>query len=93
VNHGCGCGVDNSFVIEEPTSGCSTCNTCGGGEVIYSDGVPVEGCADGSCGSTPLQLSDVTLLSQALVTEKTIQSLIRVRLFHAQQTCLEAKNK
>ena len=32
---------------------CSSCSTCGGGEVIYSDAMPVSGCANGSCGSTP----------------------------------------
>ena len=33
--------------------------------MIYSDGVPVEGCADGSCGSTPVYGESVPLPAAA----------------------------
>ena len=73
-NAGCGCGsyvetpyVETPYVEAAP---CSSCSTCGGGEVIYSDAVPVSGCADGSCGSTPIYGSAVALPAAAAATSE-----------------------
>ncbi len=55
----CGCG-GGEYIIE--AAPCSSCNTCGGGEVIYSDAMPTSGCASGACGgATPVYGDGVAL--------------------------------
>ena len=60
---GCGAHAEAPYVIE--AAPCSSCSTCGGGEVIYSDAMPVNGCANGLCGSTPIYGEAVALPAAA----------------------------
>ena len=59
------CGCDAGYVIEAP---CSSCSAYGEGEVIYSDAMPVSGCANGMCGSTPVYGEGVALPAAAAAT-------------------------
>ena len=60
------------YVVE--AAPCSSCSTCGGGEVIYSDAVPVGGCANGACGSTPIYGEGVILPGAAAATAISVDS-------------------
>jgi len=60
------------YIVE--AAPCSSCNTCGGGEVIYSDAVPVGGCANGTCGSTPIYGEGVILPGAAAATAISVDS-------------------
>ncbi len=65
----CGCGsyVEAPYVEAAP---CSSCSTCGGGEVIYSDAMPASGCANGACGSTPIYGQPIALPAAAAATSE-----------------------
>ncbi len=56
------CGCNTGYVIDTP---CRSCSAYGDGEVIYSDAMPVSGCANGMCGSTPVYGEGVALPAAA----------------------------
>lgn len=65
----CGCGsyVEAPYVVDAAPYG--SCSTCGGGEVIYSDAMPANACANGMCGSTPTYGEAVALPAAAAVLD------------------------